>query len=154
MACVYWIHLLSCLVMISVMIVDDHAPVRETWSFILQTYSGIGKVYECSSGIEAIEAAGTLQPDVILMDINMEPISGIDATKEILRLYPNMKIIGVSTHTERFYVRSMFAAGALGYVTKNSPVNEMITAIQTVIKGDSFLCTELGELHILEELPE
>lgn len=132
------------------MIVDDHALVRETWSFILKTFPDIGEVYECSSGADAIEWAGSLKPDVILMDINMEPVSGIEATREIMRLYPGIKIIGVSTHAERYYVRGMFAAGAVGYVTKNSSMAEMITAIQTVAKGECFLCGELGELPLLE----
>ena len=133
--------------MISVLIVDDHTLVRETWSFILKTSPYISHVEECADGISAIVKASEYKPDVILMDINMEPISGIEASRRILEQHPGIKIIGVSTHTDAATIKRMIAAGAAGYVTKTSPVSEMIHAIQLVMEGGNYVCEELKDFR-------
>lgn len=134
--------------MIAVLIVDDHVLVRETWSFILKTYPQIGTVYECASGIDAISMVKECKPDVVLMDINMEPISGIEATERIMELFPDTRIIGISTYSDLSYVRKIFLAGASGYVTKNSPVGEMMDAISAVMKNKTYLCSELSHIPV------
>ena len=128
---------------IRVVIVDDHQLVRETWKMLLHGKDGIEIIHECSSGAEVIEVASSLQPDVILMDINMAPVNGFEATRKILKTSPNIRIIGVSVNNQSSYVRNMLQLGAKGYVTKNSSPNEMILAIKEVMKGKMYLCEEM-----------
>lgn len=135
---------------IRVIIVDDHQMVRETWKMILQKDDRIDIIAECSSGGEAIAAAESLSPDVMLMDINMSPISGFEATRKISRSHPQVKIIGVSVHNQPSYARNMLHLGAKGYVTKNSPKAEMIEAIVQVQNGHTFLCREIKEKMVEE----
>jgi two-component system invasion response regulator UvrY len=100
-------------------------------------------IAQCSSGEEAIEAAKLLQPDVILMDIHMRPMNGIEATREIKKFAPDIRIIGVSVQAERSYVNEMLRSGANGYVTKSSPGSEMVAAIDEVLAGNTYLCKEI-----------
>jgi len=133
--------------MVRIIIVDDHFHVREAWSWVLNQVPGINVIAQCANGREAIETAKKLQPDVILMDINMEPVNGIEATRAIREFAPDIKIIGVSVQAERSYVNEMLRNGANGYVTKNSSSTEMITAIDEVLAGKTYLCEEIGHLR-------
>ncbi|HVU54045.1 MAG TPA: response regulator transcription factor [Puia sp.] len=133
--------------MVRIIIVDDHFHVREAWSWVLNQVPRINVVAQCANGREAIEIAKKLQPDVILMDINMEPVNGIEATRAIREFAPDIKIIGVSVQAERSYVNEMLRNGANGYVTKNSSSTEMITAIDEVLAGKTYLCEEIGHLR-------
>jgi len=128
---------------IKVVIVDDHRMVRETWRMILDSHERISVIAECSSGEEAIAAAASLQPDVMLMDINMSPVNGLEATKEIVKLNPGIKIIGVSVNDQPMYVKNMMKNGAKGYMTKNSSMTEMIHAIMEVSIGNTYLGEEI-----------
>ncbi|HVV04066.1 MAG TPA: response regulator transcription factor [Puia sp.] len=133
--------------MVRIIIVDDHFHVREAWSWVLNQVPRINVIAQCANGREAIETARKLQPDVILMDINMEPVNGIEATRAIREFAPDIKIIGVSVQAERSYVNEMLRNGANGYVTKNSSSAEMITAIDEVLAGKTYLCEEVGHLR-------
>ena len=126
-------------------IVDDHDMVRQTWRLILEQDQRIFVIGECSSGTEAIDVAATLKPDVMLMDINMYPVNGFEATRKIAKAYPEIKIIGVSVNNQLGYARNMFQLGARGFVTKSTSQDEMIEAIMEVHKGKTFLCRELRE---------
>ena len=128
---------------IKIIIVDDHEMVRKTWKMILQQNEQFNIVCECSGGNEAIEAAQTYKPDIILMDINMSPINGFEATRKITELVPTTKIIGLSINNQPTYARNIMQLGAKGFVTKNSTSAEMITAIQTVYNGGNFVCEEI-----------
>jgi two-component system invasion response regulator UvrY len=129
--------------MIRVAIADDHSRLRQAWVFILSRIPGINIVAECSNGLEAIKAAQTHSPDIILMDINMEPVNGIEATERIAKEYPSTRVIGMSMHKDTSYVNRMLRAGASGYVTKNSPSEEMVHAIKQVNEGRMYLCEEI-----------
>src|SRR6201996_151713 len=133
--------------MIKLIIVDDHLYVREAWSWVLSQVPRLSVIAQCANGQEAIEAARSLQPDVILMDINMAPVNGIEATRTIRAFAPDMKIIGVSVQAERSYVNEMLRNGANGYVTKNSPSTEMVMAIDEVLAGKTYICEEGGHLR-------
>ncbi len=133
--------------MIKLIIVDDHFHVREAWSWVLNQVPGLHVIAQCANGQEAIEAAKQLQPDVMLMDIHMNPVNGIEATRTIRGFAPGIKIIGVSVQAERSYVNEMLRNGANGYVTKNSPSAEMVTAIDEVLAGKTYLCEEVGHLR-------
>ncbi len=133
--------------MIKLIIVDDHFHVREAWSWVLSQVPGLNVIAQCANGQEAIEAARRLQPDVMLMDIHMKPVNGIEATRTIRGFAPDIKIIGVSVQAERSYVNEMLRNGANGYVTKNSPSTEMVMAIDEVLAGKTYICEEVGHLR-------
>jgi len=128
------------------MIVDDHSLVREAWSWVLSQVARIDVIAQCANGQDAIDAARRLQPDVILMDINMSPVNGIEATRCIRDFSSDIKIIGVSVQAEPSYAQQMLKNGANGYVTKNSSSTEMVNAIHEVLAGKTYLCGELGPL--------
>ena len=130
---------------IRLVIVDDHQMVRETWKLILEQDKRIQVIAECSSGAEAIDKACDLLPDVMLMDINMFPVNGFEATRKIIKLCPEVKIIGVSVNDQMGYARNMFQLGAKGFVTKNITMEEMLEAILEVYNGKTYLCKELRD---------
>jgi two-component system invasion response regulator UvrY len=133
--------------MVKLIIADDHFHVRQAWIWVLNKVGKFNVIAQCASGQEAIEAAKNLQPDVILMDIHMQPVNGFLATRKIREFAPEIKIIGISVQAEPSYVNEMLRSGAHGYVTKNSPSEEMITAIDEVLAGKTYLCEEVGNMH-------
>ncbi len=128
------------------MIVDDHTLIRETWSFLLGKNENFEVVAECGDGERAIELARDKRPDVVLLDINMAPMSGFDVLKMIRKYSPSSKIIGVSMHSQPAYAKKMLRLGAKGYVTKNSPRNEMMLAITEVCNNHVYVCQEVKNI--------
>ena len=128
---------------ISILIADDHKLIRETWSFILNNDTRFMVVAECGDSEQAVEMARTKKPQIVLMDINMTPISGFEATEKIRKVSPGSKVIGVSMHSQPAYAKKMLQIGARGYVTKNSSKEEMITAILEVHAGNKYICDEI-----------
>ena len=131
---------------VSIMIVDDHTLIRETWSFLLGKNENFDVVAECGDGERAIELARDKRPDVVLLDINMAPMSGFDVLKMIRKYSPGSKIIGVSMHSQPAYAKKMLRLGAKGYVTKNSPRQEMLEAIAEVSKNNVYICQEVKNI--------
>ena len=130
---------------IKVLLVDDHQIIRDGIRCLLSYAEGIEVVGECSDGLEAISCAVSEKPDVILMDINMPKINGIDATKTIITDNPDSKILVLTVHDELAYISKMLHAGALGYVLKTTNKAELITAIKSVSKGEKYFSTEVTE---------
>lgn len=128
---------------IRLVIVDDHVLMRETWKMVLQSDPRLVVIAECGSGEEAIHCAASAEPDVMLMDINMSPVNGFEATREIAKTHPKIKIIGLSINNQPAYARNMLQLGAKGYMTKNSPREEMVKAILTVVDGGIYICEEI-----------
>lgn len=128
---------------IRIIIVDDHQMVRETWKMLLQQDSRFTIVAECTNGAEAIDSAQTIEHDIMLMDVNMSPINGFEATRKICKLVPTCRIIGVSINNQPTYARNMIQLGAKGYVTKNVHMDEMVRAIITVFEGRQYICEEV-----------
>ena len=139
---------------ISILLVDDHRLIRDSWSFILNSDQRFEVVAETSNGEEAIEIARNVKPSIILMDVNMTPINGFDATRQILKNSPDAKIIGVSMHSMPAYAKRMLQLGALGYVTKNSSKEEMLTAILEVNEGRKYICEEVKNIVTQQELDD
>ena len=139
---------------ISILLVDDHRLIRDSWSFILNSDPRFEVVAETSNGEEAIEMAISIKPDIILMDVNMTPVNGFDATRQIRKILPEAKIIGVSMHTMPAYAKRMLQLGALGNVTKNSSKEEMLTAILEVNEGRKYICEEVKNILAQQELDE
>ena len=128
---------------IRIILVDDHEAIRESWKFLLDRDKRFNVVGQCQNGAEAIEQAGQLQPDVILMDINMSPINGFEATRAIVDHSPSIKIIGLSANTHPTYANKILDLGAKGFVTKTSPFDELISAIVSVHNGHDYICAEV-----------
>jgi DNA-binding NarL/FixJ family response regulator len=128
---------------ISIVIVDDHQIMRETWKLILEQDTRFIITAECVSGQEAIKAANDLTFDIMLMDINMRPVNGFEATRKILNKHPSLKIIGMSVNNQPSYARNMLKLGARGFVTKDSSKQEMIYAITSVHAGDTYICEDV-----------
>jgi DNA-binding NarL/FixJ family response regulator len=131
---------------VSIMIVDDHTLIRETWSFLLGKNENFEVVAECGDGERAIELARDKRPDIVLLDINMAPMSGFDVLKMIRKFSPGSKIIGVSMHSQPAYAKKMLRLGAKGYVTKNSPRQEMLEAIAEVSNNQIYICQEVKNI--------
>jgi DNA-binding NarL/FixJ family response regulator len=131
---------------ITILIADDHTLVRETWSFILNTDERFKVIAESGSGEEAVELAKELRPNIVIMDINLPGMNGIEATQLIRKFSPASKILGVSLHTQPTYARKMIQKGAMGYVTKNSSREEMFKAIVEVQAGRRYICEEIKNI--------
>jgi DNA-binding NarL/FixJ family response regulator len=132
--------------MISILIADDHKLIRETWAYILNGDPRFNVIGSCSNSEEAVQMSRQKQPQVILMDINMVPFSGIEATRQIREASPESRVIGLTMHSQPAYAKKMMQLGASGYVTKNSSKEEMINAILEVSKGNKFVCEEMKDL--------
>jgi DNA-binding NarL/FixJ family response regulator len=128
---------------ITILIADDHKLIRETWSYILNSDPRFQVIAECGDADIAVDLSEIKHPDVILMDIQMTPVSGFELTERILKVSPSSKIIGVTMHSQPSYAKKMFQLGAKGFLTKNSSTDEMIMAILEVSKGNKYLCNEI-----------
>lgn len=129
--------------MVRLVIVDDHRLVREAWKRVLSRDGRIDVIAVCENGEQAVETARKLKPDVMMMDITMEPVNGVDATRIIRGFDSEIKVIGVSVHSDLAHVNAIMNAGANGYVTKNSSGEEMITAIMHIMEGGTYICKEI-----------
>ncbi len=131
---------------ITILIVDDNNFMRETLKFLISRVSNFKLVGEATSGLEAISMAQEFSPDIILLDINMSPINGFEATRKILKQKPQTRIIGLSVHKQPSYAKNILQLGAKGYLTKSSPHKEIIMAINNVYEGKEYVCNELSDL--------
>lgn len=139
---------------ISLLLIDDHKMIRESWSIILSSDTRFEIVGETSNVELAVELAKSQRPDIVLMDINMAPINGFEATKLMLREIPELQILAISMHSMPAYARRMFQMGARGYVTKNSSKDELVTAILEVKAGNKYICEEIKNIVAQQELEE
>ena len=128
---------------ISILVVDDHTLFRETWCIILNTDPRFKVIATTNNGEDAIEMAKELQPNVVIMDINLPGISGIEATEMICKLINGSKVLGVSLHNQPSYAQMMIQKGAMGYVTKNSSKEEMFNAIIEIQNNRKYICSEI-----------
>ena len=120
---------------IRILLVDDHSIVRQGLRSILSTFEGIVVEGEASSGREAVAVAQQLKPDVVLMDISMPEMTGIQATALIARNVPETKVLALSMHENRTYINQALRAGARGYILKDSAPKELAQAIANVHEG-------------------
>jgi DNA-binding NarL/FixJ family response regulator len=140
---------------ITVLIVDDHPLIRKAWGFTINQDSRFKVVGEIESGEAAVEVVKQLCPDIVIMDICLTGISGIEATQLIRMNCPNSKIIGLSFHINLDFVHEMMQRGAMGYLTKNASIDEIFKAILEVSSGRTYICQEVenafkGELRVQE----
>ena len=124
-------------------IVDDHKLFREGLKLLLSTQDFVHHIYEASNGREFIENLSFVDCDVVLMDIEMPEMNGVEATEKALRMRPDLKIIVLSMYGDEQYYYKMIDAGAKGFLLKNSGIDKVVTAIQKVAAGESFFSEEL-----------
>ena len=129
---------------ISVLLAEDHTVVREGLRKMLGSEDDIEIVGEAEDGRQAVLLAGSLQPDVILMDIAMPLLNGIEATRQVLKAVPSAKVLILSAHTDDAYVESATEAGAVGFLLKQTSAHEVCRAIRTVHGGKAFFSPTVG----------
>jgi two-component system response regulator NreC len=130
---------------IKVLIAEDHVMVRQGFIVLLNAQPDIEVVGEAADGNEMVEKAGSLQPDVVLADISMPNLNGIEATKLIHQRYPDMPVVIITIHTSSSYVIRALRNGARGYVVKNDDFQNVIQAIKTVSLGQRYLSGQVSE---------
>lgn len=131
----------------TVILVDDHAMMRGGIRSILQQIEGISVVAEAASGREAIDLARQHAPDIVLIDIGMPDLNGVEATRKIRALDPRIAIIALSMHSDRRFVTGMLDAGARGYLLKTCDADELLRAIDAVRRGKVYVTADLT--HVL-----
>ncbi len=124
---------------IRILLAEDHKVVREGTRRLLESQSDFEVVGEASDGIEAVELAKKLKPQIIIMDVSMPRLNGIEATKQIKAVYPNMAILVLTGYDDDEYVFALLEAGAAGYLLKESSGEELIDAIRQVMAGEPVL---------------
>jgi len=124
---------------INVLLVDDHKIVRDGLRSLLEKEPGINVMGETSSGREAVRFVSELEPDVVILDIGMPDLNGIDATRQMKARIPTTKILALSMHSDKRFVARMFAAGASGYLLKDCAFEELARAIRTVAQDQTYL---------------
>ena len=139
---------------IRLLLVDDHAVVRSGLRMLLGSESDLEIAGEAGTAAEAIEAANQVMPDVILMDIGLPDLSGIDATREIKKRFPKVAIVALTIHEDEEYFFKMLEAGASGYVPKRAAPEELITAIHAAATGQVYLYPSLAKLLVKDYLSQ
>lgn len=133
-----------------VLLADDHQLVRSGIRSLLQSFADVEVVGTTGDGREAVELAKTLQPNIVLMDIAMPILNGLEATARITKECPHSQVIILSMHTNEEYVLSALRAGASGYLVKNAAPEELELAIRAVARGETYLSPAVSR-HVIEE---
>ncbi len=140
--------------MITVLLVDDHELVRTGIKSLLDSIEDIAVIAVCESGEKALEAVKTISPDVILLDVKMPGMGGVEACRQILQQVPEAKIIALSILNDGSVPQQILKLGALGFIYKGSAVDEMVKAIRTVASGRRYLCSEISNALAFQGLEE
>src|SRR6202140_928479 len=125
--------------MIRVLLADDHAMVRKGFRLILEAQADMEIAGEAGNGREAVELAEQLRPDVVVMDVAMPELNGIEATRRLAASTPHARVLALSMHKDSVYVREILRAGARGYLLKDSIASDLLSAVRAVAKGEGYL---------------
>lgn len=125
---------------VQILVVDDFAPWRRFVGSMLQNWTGLRLVGEASDGLEAVQKAEELQPDLILMDLGLPKLNGIEAARRIQKLSIKSKIVFVSTQRDLDIIQEAFRSGISGYVLKSAALTQLPPALEAVLQGQRFLC--------------
>ncbi|WP_060478014.1 response regulator transcription factor GacA [Pseudomonas monteilii] len=131
--------------MIRVLVVDDHDLVRTGITRMLADIDGLQVVGEADSGESALKLARELKPDVVLMDVKMPGIGGLEATRKLLRSHPDIKVVAVTVCEEDPFPTRLMQAGAAGYLTKGAGLDEMVQAIRMVFAGQRYISPQIAQ---------
>ena len=124
---------------IRILLADDHAVVRQGFKMILNAQADMEIVGEAGNGRQAVELAEQLRPDVVVMDVAMPELNGIEATRRLASSVPHARVVALSMHKDSVYVREILRAGARGYLLKDSGAADLVAAIRAVASGESYL---------------
>jgi DNA-binding NarL/FixJ family response regulator len=138
--------------MIKILLADDHQIVRDGLRSMLEKQQGFQVVAEADNGRAAVDLALETLPDVVIMDVTMPELNGIEATRMILKASPQCKVIALSMHSDKRYVTRALKAGALGYLLKDCAFDELTKAIRTVLRNRIYLSSEINEAVVKEYL--
>jgi two-component system, NarL family, response regulator NreC len=133
---------------IKLLLVDDHAVVRSGLRMLLENEEGFIIIGEAGSGQEAVEFASQLSPDVVIMDITLPDMSGIEATRHLKQAYPKMAVVALTIHEDQQYFFEMLQAGASAYVPKRAAPDDLITAVHAANRGETYIYPSLAKLLV------
>ncbi|SEM22114.1 DNA-binding response regulator, NarL/FixJ family, contains REC and HTH domains [Syntrophus gentianae] len=133
---------------VNVLLADDHKIVRDGLRILIENHGNMNVVAEAENGQKAITLAKELHPQVIIMDISMPDMNGIDATRRITSDFPGIKVIALSMHTDRHFVVGMLEAGAAGYLLKDCAFEELVSAIHTVLENHTYLSPTITDIVV------
>jgi DNA-binding NarL/FixJ family response regulator len=135
-------------VTIRILVADDHEIMRDGLRNLLEKEPGMKVLAGAGNGREAVRYAKKLKPDVVIMDVSMPDMNGIEATRQILSERPQTKILTLSMHSDRRFVAETLSAGASGYLLKDCAFEELTHAIRTVVGGQTYLCPEVSDVVV------
>jgi DNA-binding NarL/FixJ family response regulator len=124
---------------IRILLADDHAVVRQGFKMILSSQSDMEIVGEAGNGREAVELAENLKPDIVVMDVAMPELNGIEATRRLATSVPHARVVALSMHKDNVYVREILRAGARGYLLKDSVAGDLVSAVRAVAQGEGYI---------------
>jgi two-component system response regulator NreC len=131
--------------MIRILLADDHALVRHGFRMILAAQPDMEIAGEAGNGREAVELAQKLKPDVVVMDVTMPELNGIEATRRLIEISPRTRVLALSMHKDAVYVREILRAGARGYLLKDSADSDLLAAVRAVAKGEGYLSPAVSD---------
>jgi len=133
---------------IKIVVVDDHGIVRDGLHLLIEQQEDMEVVDEAADGREAVALVRELKPDVVLMDVSMPDLNGIEATRQIVREDPDVKVLALSGYSSKSFVSDMLKAGASGYILKDSLAGELIRAINAIMAGQRYLCPKVAAIVV------
>jgi two-component system response regulator NreC len=137
---------------IRILLADDHAILRDGIRALLKDEPGLEVIGEAENGLEVVQMTDQLRPDIVIMDIGMPRLNGLEATRQILSLSPTTRVLILTMHDNEEYIRQVLAAGALGYILKDAAARELIQAIKIVHRGEAVLSPAITRLVIEDYL--
>lgn len=138
---------------VKVLVAEDHAVVREGIRMILDAQEDFAVVGEARDGDEAVRLARQLRPDVVVMDISMPRMNGVEATQEIKRLFPDVQVLILTMHEEESYVFQLLRLGAAGYVLKRAAATDLVEAVRAASRGEAFLYPAVAR-SVVQDYPD
>ena len=133
---------------ISILLADDHKIIRDGLKSLLEKQADMHVLAEAENGRDAVRLAHTVKPSVIVMDVSMPDLNGMEAARQLSAELPQSKIIALSMHSDKRFVAGMLKAGASAYLLKNSAFDELVDAIKAVLRGDTFLSPQIASVVI------
>ena len=131
-----------------IIIADDHTIVRHGLAKLIEAEDDMEVIAQTENGLSTVELARELSPDVVVMDVAMPDLNGIDATQQILHENPKIEVLALSMHSGKKFVTAMLQAGATGYLLKDCALEELISAIRTVIDGKTYLSPSITDIVV------
>jgi DNA-binding NarL/FixJ family response regulator len=128
-----------------ILLADDHAVVRKGFRLILETQPDMEVVGEASNGRDAVALAEQFKPDIVVMDVSMPELSGIEATRRVMDVSPRTRVLALSMHKDSVYVREILRAGAKGYLLKDAADGDLLSAVRAVARGEGYLSPAVSE---------